>query len=208
VIEALVPWRRRAGWLAAAGLLLAANAGFFLWYRSTGQARQQALEARRAALSGDVAAAEKEAERLEGQRQRLSQVSSAIEDFYGRRIGTRRETLAAIVDEIHATLRRVGVAPSEIGYTIKPVAKLPLAEMNANFGFAADYRKFKQLLDAFETGKRWIVVREIAIARNADVPGSVQVRMTVATYFADEGEARETPPPAASARRASDRRRS
>lgn len=179
-------WRRRAGWLAGAGLFLAANAGFFFWYRGTGETRQEALESRRASLAGEVGAAEREAQRLEGQHRRLSQVSAAVQEFYGRRIGTRRATLASIVDEIHATLKRVGITPSEISYTLKPMAKLQLLEMDAGFGFAADYQKFKRLLDAFEIGPRWIVVREVSLARDADVPGSVQVRILIATYFADE----------------------
>lgn len=192
-------WRRRAGWLLAAGLFLAANAGFFFWYRGTGQTRQEALEGRRAALSAEVGAAEREAQRLEGQRRRLSLVSAAVEEFYGRRIGTRRATLASIVEEIHATLKRVGIAPSEIGYTLKPMTKLQLLEMDAGFTFAADYQKFKRLLDAFENGPRWIVVREVSLARDADVPGSVQARLTVATYFAEEEADRGARPAAPAA---------
>ncbi len=180
-------WRRRLGWLAAAALFLAANAAFFFWYRSTAQSRQDALEARRMSLTAEVAATERESARLEAQRKRLWQVRSALEEFYGKRVGSQRQTLAPVVDEIHATLKRVGIAPSEIGYTITPVNKLPLSEMAASFSFAADYGKFKRLLDAFETGPRWIVVRDISLARRPDSPGTVQVHMTLATYFADEG---------------------
>ncbi len=204
----LAVWRRRAGWLAAAGFFLAANAGFFFWYRATGQTRQEALEGRRVTLAGEASAAEREAERLEGQRRRLSQVTSAIQDFYGKRVGTRRATLAAIVDEIHATLKRSGIAPAEIGYTVKALPKLSLTEMDAGFAFAADYQKFKRLLEAFETGPRWIVVRDIALARDADVPGSVQVRMSIATYFAEDEEAERGNPSASAALRAGERRRS
>lgn len=186
---ALAVWRRRAAWLAASGFFLAGNAGVFFWYRATGQTRQDALEARRVSLSGEVSAAEREAERLEGQRRRLSQVSAAIEDFYGKRVGTQRATLAPIVDEIHGILKRAGISPTEIGYAVKAVPKLSLEEMQAGFSFAADYQKFKRLLEAFETGPRWLVVREISLARNPEVPGSVQVRMVIATYFArDEAE--------------------
>jgi cell division protein FtsB len=179
-------WRRRAAWLTVALLFFGANAGFFLWYRATGQTRQDALEARRTALAGEATAAEREAERLEAQRDRLSRVSAAIEEFYGRRIGTRRATLASLVEQIHSTLKVAGIAPAEIGYSIKPVTGLPLSEMDATFGFAADYQKLKRLLNAFETGPRWIVVRDIALARDAEMPGSVQVRMLIATYFTDE----------------------
>ncbi|MGH9368434.1 MAG: hypothetical protein ACRD3M_12250 [Thermoanaerobaculia bacterium] len=201
-------WRRRAGWLAGAALFLAGNAAFLFWYRGTSQSRQEALETRRVALASEVSAAEREAERLEAQRERLSRANAAIEEFYGRRIGTRRATLAVIVDQIHVTLNGAGIAPSEIGYVIKPLANLPISEMGASFSFAADYRKLKRLLDAFETGPRWIVVREIGIARDEEVPGSVQVRMAIATYFADEAEERPDLPAARGAAPAAQRSRS
>jgi hypothetical protein len=202
-------WRRRAGWLAGAAVFLGVNAAFFFWYRGTSQGRQDALEARRVALAAEVSASERDAEKLSAQEERLSRVSAAIEEFYGRRIGTRRATLAAIVDQIHDILKGAGIAPSEIGYTIKPLPKLPLSEMGAGFSFGADYRKVKRLLDAFETGPRWIVVREIGIARDDNAPGTVQVRMAIATYFADEeGERPDLPASRASAPAAAPRSRS
>jgi hypothetical protein len=191
VSGASTAWRRRSGWLAAAGLFLAANAVFFFWYRGTGRLRQEGLESRRVALAAQVSEAESEAERLQGQSARLSRVSAALEEFYGKRIGTQRSTLAATVDEIHAILKRAGIAPSQIGYQTTALPKLDLSEMIASFSFAADYQKFKRLLDLFETGPRWIVVKEISLARDDDVPGSVQVRMTIATYFAGEGSQRD-----------------
>ena len=189
-------WRRRAPWLLAAGLFLAGNAAFYFWYRGTSESRQEALEARRGALSAEALGAEREAQRLEAQNRRLSQVSAAIGDFYGKRIGTQRATLAQIVDEIHATLKRVGIAPGEIGYAINAMTGLPLSQMTAGFSFAADYVKFKRLLEAFEIGSRWIVVREISLARNPEVPGSVAARVTVATYFSEEREGAPAPRPA------------
>ena len=192
--ESLEAWRRRSAWLLAAALFLAANVSFFFWYRGSGTRRQESLEARRASLASDVATAEHEAGRLADQNKRLSQVSRAIEEFYGRRVGSQRATQAAVVDEIHAILKKAGVAPSQISYTVSPVAKLPLSQMTAAFSYAADYKKFKHLLDLFETGPRWIVVREISIARNGDVPGAIQARTVVATYFSEERS--EEPAPA------------
>jgi hypothetical protein len=189
----LETWRRRSAWLLAAGIFLAANGAFFFWYRGTGRDRQEALEARRVALEGEVASAEKDAAHLEGQSRRLSQVSAAIQEFYGKRVGTRRATLAPIVDEIHATLKRAGIAPGQISYGIKAMKKLPLSDMTASFSFVADYARFKRLLDYFETGPRWIVVRDIGISRQTDVPGAVQVRMDVGTYFVEAPE--EAPAP-------------
>jgi hypothetical protein len=206
VKEALATWRRRSGWLLATSLLLAVNVAFYFWYRGSGEKRQESLEARRAALVSQVTTAEHESGRASNQSRRLSQVSEAIEEFYGRRIGSQKATQAVIVDEIHGILKKAGVAPANIAYSIRPVAKLPLSQMTASFSFAADYRRFKQLLELFESGQRWIVVKEISIARNSDVPGAVEAHMTVATYFVEGRPEPPEPPagrsvPASSARR-------
>jgi Tfp pilus assembly protein PilO len=189
-------WRKRAGLLALAGLLVAGNLAFYLWYRATAQERREAAETRRAALTRDVEVREAEAAKLAAQRDRLSSVSSAIEEFYGRRIGSRRETLAAVVSDLHSTLQKSGIAPAQISYVTAPLPNLPLSEMRITFTFRNDYLRFKQFVGAVESGPRWMVVREIGLARDTELPGAVQVRMALATYFAGEPA---TPPRTASA---------
>lgn len=184
-------WARRAGLLTVSALLLLSNLAFFLWYRSTARERREALEARRSGLAQEVETREAEAVKLAGQRDRLSRVASAISKFYGERVGARQETLAPFVEELHAVLQRVGVSPAEISYTTAPHQNLPLTEMLMTFSFRHDYSKFKQLLAALESDRRWIVVRDIGLSRDPDIPGSVQVRMTLATYFS--GEEKATP---------------
>ncbi|MGH9316506.1 MAG: hypothetical protein ACRD1P_05295 [Thermoanaerobaculia bacterium] len=179
-------WARRAGLLAAAGFLLAANLGFFLWYRSTGEDRKRALETRRSALAREVETREGEAVRLAAQRDRLSQVSAALDEFYGHRVGGRRETLAPVVDELHALLHRLGVAPAQISYASATLEGVSLSEMVISFGFKSDYGKFKRLLEALESSRRWVVVREVGLVRDSEVPGTVEVRMKLATYFSGE----------------------
>lgn len=183
-------WRRRASLLALAVLLAGGNLAFFLWYRSTMRDRERALEARRSQLSKEVEAAQADAALLSGQRDRLSQVSSAITEFYARRVGSRREALAPLVEELHAVLRRVGVNPAQISYAIGPVSDLPLTEMRIGFSFRNDYAKLKQLLAAFEADRRWIVVRDVALSRDTEFPGGVQVRVQLSTYFAGESNLR------------------
>lgn len=190
-----VIWRRRAGLLTAAAIFLLGNLAFFFGYRSTGRTRREALEARRSALKQQVEARETEASRLEAQRVRLAGVSEAVEEFYGRRVGTRRETLAGIVEEIHAVLSRMDVAPGQITYSTVPVSNLPVSEMVAGFSLRTDYPRFKRLLSAFETNRRWIVVREAALTREPEQPGMVQVRVVLATYFSGEEDQEGGRPP-------------
>jgi hypothetical protein len=194
-------WRRRAGLLVLAGLFLLANLGFLLGSRSIRAARKQALETRRATLTHEVAAREAEAKKLVAERDRLTQVASVIDEFYGRRVGTRRETLAPVVEEIHSVIRKAGIAPRSIGYTTSPLQTLPLSQMEIDFGFQSDYARFKRLLAAFESNPRWIVVREVSLSRNADVPGEVQVRLGLATYFSKDEKPPLPPAPVAGTRR-------
>jgi len=173
--------------LAVAALFAGANLAFFLAYRSGSESRRAALEARRDALKQSVASSEAEAERVSRQKDRLGGVSEAIDEFYGHRIGTERETLAAIVDEIHSILKETGVAAPQISYTTVAVPKLPLEQMRIVFTVRCDYGRFKQLLRAFESSPKWIAVREIGISRDNERPGSVQVQLEVVTYFAEGG---------------------
>lgn len=179
-------WGRRAALLTAAGALLAANAGFFFWYRGTARDRREALEARRAALEKEVEAKETDAKKLSGDRKRLSEVRAALDEFYGHRIGGQRETLAAVVDEIHTILRKGGVSPGQISYATTKQEQGSLVPMKVAFSFKGEYARFKQLLDAFQTSRKWISVQDLGLTRDADTPGSVQVHVSLVTYFVGE----------------------
>ena len=195
-------WRQRAGLLVVATLFLIANVGFLLGARSITSARRQALEERRAALTSEVAAREAEASKLEGQRSRLARVSTVIEDFYGRRVGSRRATLAPIVEEIHSVMKRIGVSPVTISYSTSALKTLPLSQMVIGFNFNSDYARFKRLLAAFEANRRWIVAQEVSLSRaSEEIPGQVQVRMVLATYFSDDEKVPAPTVPVSPARR-------
>jgi len=174
--------------LVVVALLFAgANLAFFLTYRSGFAERRTALEARRDELQKSVEAAEKEATRVAGQKERLGGVSAAIDEFYGHRIGTERETLAPIVAEIHSILKDVGVGVPQISYNTVPMQKLPLSEMRIVFTVRCDYPRFKRLLREFETSPKWLAIRDVAITRDSERPGSVQVQLGLATYFTETG---------------------
>ena len=190
-------WRRRLPALAAAFLFAAANLAFFVVYGSGAHTRRDALEARRMALAHTVAEAEAEAGRLTAQKERLSGVSEAMEEFYGHRIGSQRETLAGVVDDLHAALKQAGVATNQISYSTATDKSLPLVAMRIAFPVRCDYPRFKKLLHEFEASRRWMAVRGVTISRDTEQPGAVQVQFDMVTYFADRGE--ETPRPAAGA---------
>jgi hypothetical protein len=179
-------WKQRLGLLIVAALFLIANIGFLVGARSITAARRAALEQERAALTSDVAAREAEAAKLQGESNRLAQVSTVMDEFYGKRVGSRRETLAPIVEEIHAVLQKNQVSPVAISYATSSLKSLPLSQMVVAFNFDSDYPRFKRLLASIETDRRWIVVRDVGLSRLTETPGQVQAHMVLATYFADE----------------------
>jgi hypothetical protein len=190
-------WKQRLGLLIVAALFLIANVGFLVGARSITAARRAALEEQRAALTADVAAKEAEATKLQGESSRLAQVSTVMDEFYGKRVGSRRETLAPIVEEIHSVLQKNGVSPVAISYATSSLKSLPLSQMVIGFNFNSDYPRFKRLLSSIETNRRWIVVRDVGLSRVPETPGQVQVHMVLATYFSDEDR---MPAPAAPVR--------
>lgn len=181
--------------LVVAALVFAgANVAFFMTYRSGFAERRAALEGRRDALQKNVETAEREATRVAGQKERLGGVSEAIDEFYGHRIGSERETLAPVVAEIHAILNEVGVSAPQISYSNAPVQKLPLSAMRIVFTVRCDYPRFKRLLREFETSPKWLAVRDVGIARDPERPGSVQVQLGLVTYFTEAAGPADKPP--------------
>jgi len=187
-------WRRRLPLLSVAAIFAVANLAVFLTYRSSTQSRREALEARRDALTTSVTQREEEAARLATQKARLGGVSEAMEKFYGHRIGTQRATLASVVADIHEKLNEVGVTTTQISYATAPMQKLPLEQMKIQLPIKCDYSRFKRLLRAFETSRRWIAVRTVAIQRDNERPGAVSVQLELVTYFT-QAEGAEPPTP-------------
>jgi hypothetical protein len=179
-------WKQRLGLLIVAALFLIANIGFLVGARSITAARRAALEEERAALTAAVAAKEAEAAKLQGESRRLAQVSTVMDEFYGKRVGSRRETLAPIVEEIHSVLQKNEVSPVSLSYGTSSLKSLPLSQMVVGFNFNSDYPRFKRLLASIETDRRWLVVRDVALTRVTETPGQVQVHMVLATNFSDE----------------------
>ncbi len=195
-------WKRRLPLLAAAALFAAGNVAVFFSYRASSQTRRDALEARRVELQRSVQEREAEATRLAVQAERLSGVTDAIEIFYGQRIGTQRDLLASVVSELHAILKTAGVSAAQISYGTSPDKSLPLTQMQISFAVKSDYARFKRLLRAFETSRRWLAVRTVSIARDPDQPGSVQVQVDLVTYFDERDRQGEVAASALPARKA------
>ena len=178
-------WKDRAPVVGAALVFFLANFVYFLAGRAVDASRAAALDRQKSDARGRLAAAEAAREKAAADQAHIRNVEKASQEFYGKRIGTIDDTVAAVVDEIHKVCREANVNPHAISYGVKARAKMPLKEMGIGFSVEGDYGTLRKLLRGFEADPRWVVVRGVQLSRKGETTGDGTVRLDLATYFYD-----------------------
>ena len=178
-------WKERAPIVGAALLFFLVNFVYFLAGRAVDASRADALARQKKQAQDRVAAANDGLRKAAADLAHIRNVRRAAEEFYGRRIGTIDDTVADVVDEIHKVCRGANVNPHTISYSVHDRAKMPLKEMGIGFGVDGDYGTLRKLLRGFENDPRWLVVRGVQLSRRSETTGRGDVRLDLATYFAE-----------------------
>jgi Tfp pilus assembly protein PilO len=188
-------WKERAPVVAAALVFFLANLVYFLGGHAVNASRAEALARARRSARDRMDAAEKARAKAAADLAHIENVRKASEEFYGKRIGTIDDTVAAVVDEIHKVCRQANVNPHSITYGVHDRAQMPLKEMSIGFAVEGDYRTLRALLRGFESDPRWLVVRGVQLSRKGETTGAGTVHLALATYFysaaAEPGESVE-----------------
>jgi Tfp pilus assembly protein PilO len=179
----LTPWRERAWIVVPALAFFLLNCVFFVAGRTIDARRSEALDRELASARERRASAQTAREDAERQSGRVEGIERAIDEFYGKRLGTLNETMAAMVDEIHQVCRKSGVRPGQISYGINGRSGSPLTAMTISFSVTGDYDTLRRLLKSFEDDPRWFVVRTIQVVRKPESVGSTEISLTAVTYF-------------------------
>ena len=176
-------WRERIWIAGSAVVFFLANFAFFLGSRAVDASREAALKKNLAAARERFAEGQRQENKAESEQGHIENVRRAAQEFYGRKIGTVDETMASTVAEIHSVCRRAGVAPHAISYAVKAVPKIPLLEMKVSFKVDGNYGTLRRLLKEFEQDRRWLVVKQVELARQEETVGEGSVQLDIATYF-------------------------
>ena len=176
-------WRERAWLVAPAILFFLANLAYFLGGRAVDSSRTQALERARRDAHARLDRAQAEQKKAASDATRVQSVRRVEDEFFGKRIGSLNDTVAATVADIHRVCRLANVAPHSISYGVTDRKNIPLTEMGISFGVSGDYRTLRKLLSSFENDPRWIVVRQVGLARAGETVASGNIRLNLATYF-------------------------
>jgi Tfp pilus assembly protein PilO len=178
-------WKSRAALFAALGLLLLANLAVLVVYRAFYDVRLASLEETRRRLEQRRDGARAVVARSRETERRLEELKKGLDEFYGDVLGTRRERLATLVEDVDAITRKAGFAPSTITYAEDSV---PGADrMTISFQVEGRYADIKKLLHAFETSPRFLVPERVQVALDENVPDVLRVSLAVSHYFRLDG---------------------
>jgi len=195
-------WRSRTVLFGALGVLLLANLAVLVVYQVFYDVRLAALAETRRGLEQRRDTARASARRLEETDHRLQELKKALDEFYGDVLGTRKERLASLVEDVDAIVKKAGFAPSTIQYAEDSV---PGADrMTMSFKIEGRYADIKKLLYAFETSPKLLVPERVQVSLDENAPDVLRVSLSVAHYFRAEGTRpgrtpRPAPPPAQAA---------
>jgi Tfp pilus assembly protein PilO len=187
-------WREKRTLLIALGLLLAANAFYFLTYGVQYQSRLDTLEDRLSAAEQrlELARAERrKAERnLEGYRQVERDVNVIFDDYWS----TEEARLTAMIAEV----KRLAVASSMVPASItfdKVVSAAPNArrdtrigatEVGMSFMVQGTYEQVRRLVNLMELSQQFVIIDRITLG-SADV-NVLTLNLHVKTLFRDDDE--------------------
>jgi len=182
-------WRARLPLFAVLGLLLAGNAVLLVSYNLFYDERFRTLLQTEKELTARHEAARRSLKNVEASEQRLQATQKVLESFFSETLGSRRERLAPILEEVYKTTRKARLRPANIQYAESEIPGG--SQIQLTFGVEGTYADIKSLLAAFEESESFFVVEGVAVNLNDAQPDALRVGLTVVRYF--RPEANRTP---------------
>jgi Tfp pilus assembly protein PilO len=178
-------WRTRAPLIAGLALVLAAGIAILVTYHGFYDARVRALEATRAELAARRDEAAVAAANVKATEQRLRNVQKELEAFNKDVLGTRKERLAALIEDVYALTQKAGLVPGQISYALSDSAGA--ARLALTFSVQGRYADVKRLIFSFENNPRFLLLENVAVSTDDREPDVLRLSLVVAHYFRPEG---------------------
>ncbi|HEY3350839.1 MAG TPA: type 4a pilus biogenesis protein PilO [Thermoanaerobaculia bacterium] len=174
-------WRARAPLIAGLALVLAAGIFVLVTYHGFYDARVQALEATRVELAARRDEAAVAAAKVKATEQRLRNIQKELETFNKDVLGTRKERLAALIEDVYALTQKSGLVPGQIAYALGDSAGA--ARLGLTFSVQGRYADVKRLLFSFENNPRFLLLENVAVSTDDREPDILRLNLVVAHYF-------------------------
>ena len=116
MISARSPWRGRLRLLGALLFVVLVNVGVLVAYSGFSDTRIHALEEEKKSLESRRDAARQSIGKLDETVRRLDALQEGLDRFYESTLGTRKERLAPLIEEIHTITKKAALFPDAISY--------------------------------------------------------------------------------------------
>ncbi len=191
-------WRSRAALFVLLGVLLLASTAVLVVYHGFYDARLAALAAQRDALTARRDEARAAAGQAAETERRLLALRADLDRFYGEVLGTRKERLASLIEDVGAITQKAGFQPATVGFAED--AAPGGDRLTVSFNVEGRYADIKRLLYAFETSPKFLFLERVNVNLDENAPDVLRVALAVSHYFRGEGpRAAKRPAPRAGA---------
>jgi hypothetical protein len=180
-------WRSRAWVLAGLALLLLVNIGILVSYRAFYDVQFQNLLETRRLLEKRRDEARVAAEKVRDSEARLIRLRDGLERFFTETLGSRRDRLAPLIEDVYTITKKANLRPLSIQYA--EAESVGNERISMSFGVEGTYLDIKRLLAAFESNPQFLILESVAVSSDDQAPDVVKVALIVAHYFRSEGKA-------------------
>jgi hypothetical protein len=178
-------WRSRAALFVLLGILFLSGSAVLVVYHGFYDARLAALARSRDELTGRRDRAKAAADRAAETERRLVALRADLDRFYGEVLGTRKERLASLIEDVNAITQKAGFQPSTVGFAED--AAPGGDRLTVSFGVEGRYADIKRLLYAFETSPKFLLLERVQVSLDENAPDVLKVALAVSHYFHGEG---------------------
>lgn len=187
-------WKEKRVLLIILGLLLAANAIFFLTYRVQYQTRLDDLDVRLEEAEASVLNARNVRMRAERDLTSHAKVEEDVSTVYEQHWATRAERLTALITEVKRLGQASGLVPSSYSFDRADIKNAPAlqnrekqvgaTEVGMSFNVQGTYAQARRLINLLELSQQFVIIDGITLASSESEV--LTLNLHIKTIFRDE----------------------
>jgi Tfp pilus assembly protein PilO len=191
-----VIWREKRILLISLGVLLLANALFFLTYRVRYEQRLKNQATRQ--HQAEARLQEARARRVAAERQFASvrQIQRDIQSIYDDRWSTEKERLTELIVEVQKLVAASGLTPRSYGFNEQLEKKdVGTRSVAIVFGVQGTYQQIRRFINLTELSQQFMSIDQLSLASAGADPNQLALNIRIRTLFREAAD--EVKPPTA-----------
>ena len=166
------------------GVLLLGNLVILISYNVFYESRLATLVETRRSLEQRLASSRTSLEKVQNTAERLQTQRERLDKFYVEALGSRKERLALLIDDVYASTRKAGFIPAAFAFDEEEVPGA--RRIGITFEIQGRYADIKKLLGVFEANPGFLVLEKVGVTTDDSQPDLLKVALTVSHYFREE----------------------